>query len=281
MNNKILTIPFLQVPVEFVAWENNNSGRKNCAFVLAQLIHMHNLKDSLNILESNDGFMHLTTNMILECMYYSIKNANLRRCLRILEDEGLIEKLNTNTRTQSLKINNTNIDKLLETYKLHHNRKFFTVYYPCFAYQQDSQGRTNISYMISMFMQLYQAHQFKLIMTDEYISNSLGGIFSIAQVRYMLNKLQKDSLISIVTYTSHKGESYISRRKIYYNNDVVNEILVKYRRTTYEPISYQGGNIDEELMSIYEDKPVIYNEENTQMNLSYSSYLDNYNEDNF
>ena len=263
MSNNILTIPFIQVPIEFVAWENDAAGRSNCAFILAQLIHIHKLKDTMNIVESTDGFMRLTTDKILELMYYSIRSVNLRKCLRSLEDEGLIEKLYVNNRFQYIKVNTNAINNLYENYKnyrLNNNdRIFFTVYYPCFAYQQDNRGGTNVSYMLSMFMQLYQAHKFpEDHMTLNYLSKGMSNIFSEIQLTYMLNKLQKDKLISITNTTKKKCYSYVNERRVFYNDENIAKLIEKYT-VINEPINYIGGNVDEDLIKVREENKTVCN----------------------
>lgn len=244
MIKNYIDLPFLTVPTPLVAWENENSAHTHCAAVLAQLMHIYNHRSDLAIY-AEDDYMMLTTDRILETMYYSMKNKKLTKCLQVLENDGLIERQEKRRGLQTIKLNHDSIGEVIKKYKNDDNkREYFLVYYVCFAYEQDRHPSSNVSYMLSMFMQMLQAQSFATNMSDAYLKMCLGDIFSTKQIKNMLSILHNDCFATVDNRSVHIGESYVARRHIFMHADAITEMITKYHRETTSTRSYQAIDLN-------------------------------------
>ena len=224
-------IPSLYVPAALVRWENSLKSHSRCAFVLAHLLFLHKKYQEHNLYDFSD-FMWLDTYNILDTMYYAMKYEQLRKCLKTLENDGLIER---NGR-QAIKVCIDKINLLIETYFNDNDiSKDFLLYYDCYSYEQQEYPSSNVSYILSIFINILK-NQSKSIVTYIDLKKNFNNIFTRSQLNNMLNILVKDNAVII----HRQNLRYISA-----NYDVIEKIINIYHKDRIPHlIQYHGGDID-------------------------------------
>lgn len=247
--SKYLELPFIDIDTELVKWENDQQkDHMYCALILSQLQHLYKYRDALMI-DTEDDYMMLTTDRILESLRYCLGNRKLTKALQTLEDDGLIERPNKRNGAQTIKLNQEKIDELIGSYRSDSKRKFFIVYYVCLGYEQAKHAGSRVSYLLSAFMQMAQSGSFPSNMSDNYLNVMMGGVFTRSQLTNMMKILHTDKLLMLDSRTVKIGESFCSRRHVFLRGDVITELITKYYRDDIETTEMQSIDLNSAIPS--------------------------------